>query len=95
MTGDDGQSPAARAWVERRDEIDRAIAEAAARETQRHAHRTEELQQRVRGESPIMILVGFVVLFGLLLIGLWWFVDKVACDPVVSNMAGTGACPKR
>ena len=94
MTGDEGQSPSTREWVERRKEVDRAIAAAEIREAERHARQRTALEQRVRGDNPILVLVGFVVLFAVLLAGLWWFVGKVACDPMVSNLATPANCGK-
>lgn len=87
----EGQSEAAKAWVARRDATAKAIA--AVQASQDEA-RQIELQhvEREAGGSPIVFVVGFVLVFAALALIGWFFIERVECDPMVSDRGLSSAC---
>ena len=93
MNPDQGQSQETREWVARRAAADRAIAEAQAEQEKDRAGRLREMEHRV-GDNPLALVIGFVLVLGVLLLGFWWFISKVECDPMISDRGMSAACEK-
>jgi hypothetical protein len=88
----EGQSDAAKAFVARREAADRAIAAAHAYRAEREAQARAEMQDRVVGESPFMLVVGILLTVIAFSIGFWWYLGVAQCDPMISNRAYSAEC---
>jgi hypothetical protein len=88
----EGQSESAKAWVARRDAFAKASAAVAASQKQERAQEQQHVEQRLVGGSPIVFVVGFVVVFGALALLGWFFVERVQCDPMISDRGLSSAC---
>jgi hypothetical protein len=87
----EGQSDTAKAWVARRDATAKAIAAVQASQEQARELEMQHVE-REGGGSPIVFVVGFVVVFlALALIG-WFFIERVECDPMISDRGLSSAC---
>jgi hypothetical protein len=88
----EGQSEAAKAWVARRDAF--ASAAAAVEESQKQARVLEEqhVARQQAGANPVVFVVGFVVVFAALALFAWFFIERVQCDPMISDRGFSGAC---
>jgi hypothetical protein len=89
----EGQTFQTKDWVARRAAADDAIEAVRKQRAMEQALKIHEMEQRVN-ESPILLIIGFVVLLFVLVGGLWWFLDKVQCDPMISDRGMSSACKK-
>jgi hypothetical protein len=88
----EGQSEAARAWVARRDAFAKAAADVAASQKQERALEQSHVEQQLASGSPVVFVVGFVVVFGALALLGWFFIERVQCDPMISDRGLSSAC---
>lgn len=91
MADDEGQSPQAREWVERRQAADQAILDVRRRTSRDESLRREDAENRVN-ENPILFIVGVICAGVVIVGGLWWFISAVECDPLISDRAFSTAC---
>lgn len=90
-TGDDGQSPATKDWIARRDAFARA--EDAVRKRGAEERLKEEKRDAAnQGGSPTIFILSMAVVAVLLLIFGWYFINKMQCDPVFMDRGMSAAC---
>ena len=89
----DGQTLQTRDWVARRAAADDAIEAVRKHRAIEQELKVRAMEQRV-SESPVLLMIGFVILLCVLLGGLWWFLDKVQCDPMISDRGMSSLCKK-
>jgi hypothetical protein len=87
---DEGQSETARAWVARRDAVDKAAR--AIHEADTVANRRIRPPMLPAGGNPAPFLIGIVALTLALVIFGWFFLDRMQCDPVFMDRGLTSAC---
>ena len=87
-----GQSEEAKAWVARRQAADRAIAASQARQEKEQAAEQRHAVRVQAGANPMVFILGFLVVFGVLALLLWFFIDSVQCDPMITNRGSSAAC---
>jgi hypothetical protein len=88
----EGQSETAKAWVARRDAF--AKAAAAVQESQKQARVLEEehVERQQAAANPYIFVLGFVVVFAALALFGWFFIERVQCDPMISDRGFSSEC---
>ena len=87
-----GQSEETKAWVARRQAVDRAIAASQERQEKEQAAEQHHTRQVQAGANPIVFILGFVLVFGVLALALWFFIDSAQCDPMITDRGSSAAC---
>lgn len=88
--GGQGQSETAKAWVKRRDAVDKASR--TIREADIAASRRVQPGTQSSGGNPAPFLIGIVALTLALVIFGWFFLDRMQCDPMFMDRGLTSAC---
>jgi hypothetical protein len=86
----EGQSETAKAWVARRDAVDKAAR--AIHDADTPAQRRMPPRIESSGGNPAPFLIGIVALTLALVIFGWFFLDRMQCDPVFMDRGLTSAC---
>src|ERR1700744_6046693 len=88
--GGKGQSEMAKAWVKRREAVDKASR--AIRDADIAASRRAQPITESSGGTPAAFLIGLVALTLALVIFGWFFLDRMQCDPMFMDRGLTSAC---
>jgi CHASE3 domain sensor protein len=89
---EEGQSDAAKAWVARRDAAAKAVAAVQASIEQARERELRYVEQQEGGGRPIVFIIGIVVVFAILALTEWFFIDRVQCDPMITDRGLGSQC---
>jgi hypothetical protein len=89
----EGQSPATRAWVDRRDAF--RLAEDEVRKRAAENRSKESHYDEARRGNPVVFVLSISVVAILLLIFGWFFIDRMQCDPMFMDRGLSAACKQQ